>query len=59
MEELKIGDVVRLKSDVNINNLMTINGLSTDGKDYWYCVWFDVRELKGGSFHKLALEKYM
>lgn len=58
MEELKIGSVVYLNSDRNMNHLMTINGQSADGKDYWYCVWFRGQELVGGSFHKDALTSY-
>lgn len=53
--ELKIGDVVRLKSDVDLRVLMTINGYSSDGKDYWHCVWFVGTEMKSGNFHKDAL----
>lgn len=56
--DLKIGDVVSLKSDVNINVLMTINGYSRIGDDYWYCIWFDGKDLKANDFHKDALQKY-
>lgn len=53
--QLKIGDVVRLKSDVNLNVLMTINGRSRDGEKYWFCVWFEGKDLKSGSLHEDAL----
>lgn len=56
--ELQIGDVVYLKSDVNVMVLMTINDNSVNGKDYWECVWFDRGEIKMFNFHKKALSKY-
>ncbi|MGE8553266.1 MAG: YodC family protein [Chryseobacterium jejuense] len=55
--ELKIGDVVCLKSDPNVYIRMTINGYSHDGNDYWTCAWFDKYELRQASFHKDALRK--
>ncbi|MCT4190276.1 DUF2158 domain-containing protein [Elizabethkingia anophelis] len=55
MKELIIGDVVRLKSDKNRNTLMTINGHSADGRDFFICAWFVNGELRQGSFHKDAL----
>jgi len=53
--ELKIGDIVRLNSDIHAKVLMTINGYSHNGDDFWYCVWFNNNELIGGNFHKSAL----
>lgn len=55
--ELKIGDVVRLKSDIQENVLMTINDYSSEGKSFWNCVWFSGSDLKFGSFHNNALLK--
>lgn len=55
--ELKIGDVVRLKSDVDVDVLMTINGHSSDGQNFWHCIWLLNKELRAGSFHKEALIK--
>ncbi|WP_164975812.1 MULTISPECIES: hypothetical protein [unclassified Chryseobacterium] len=55
--KLKIGDIVRLNSDVNVNVLMTVNGYSSDGQGFWYCVWFHGNMLMNGSFHDDALTK--
>jgi len=51
--EIKIGDIVYLKSDVDIDVLMTVN--SGAGGDFFKCVWFDGKDLKEGLFHKNSL----
>jgi uncharacterized protein YodC (DUF2158 family) len=46
-QEFAIGDVVRLKSG---GPKMTINGPSSDGADYYECVWFSTLEADRPSY---------
>ncbi len=52
--ECKVGDIVYLKSDVDVKILMTVN--SSAGGEFFKCVWFDNKDLKEGIFHKNALK---
>ena len=53
--KIKIGDLVRLKSDLDANFIMTVNGLSKVGPLYRFCVWFVGPDLKSGDFHEDGL----
>ncbi len=53
--ELQIGDVVYLKSDINMNVLMTVSGM--EGVSLW-CTWFSGNDVKYHQFHKDSLAKY-
>jgi len=54
--KIKIGDIVRIKSDIDEKIIMTVNGLSRLGALYRNCVWFDGFELKTADFHEDALQ---
>jgi uncharacterized protein YodC (DUF2158 family) len=52
MAQLKIGDIVRLKSG---GPIMTLNNIFGDGGTV-ECLWFVTAELKSGRFSHDALE---
>ncbi len=54
MEEIKLGDVVCLKSDPFVK--MTVEGDSIS-QDCVICVWFHDLELRSDSFNKSSLTK--
>jgi len=54
MEEIKLGDVVCLKSDPFVK--MTVQGDSKI-QGQVVCVWFHDLELRSGEFNKSALTK--
>ena len=52
MEQLRLGDVVQLKSG---GPLMTISDAGSQG--YWICSWFDGKVNKTAGFKAEALKK--
>lgn len=53
--EFKMGDTVFLKSDPR--TIMTVNDISSNGRDYFECIWFVQELLQIGHFHKDSLVK--
>ena len=52
-EELKVGDVVQLKSGGPSMTIANIGDYTSSGggKEGAYCVWFDGKEKKSAVFH--------
>ncbi len=53
MEELKVGDTVELKSG---GPKMTISQMG-EPRQGWFCIWFDGKERKEGTFTAETLRK--
>ncbi len=60
MEDLKIGDVVQLKSGGPKMTISDFGDYSIDesGKEQARCVWFDRKEKKSAPFDMRILKKY-